>query len=580
MPLGETEADADDSSFREGGVLEITKGPASARSPSPLRQLAKATRSISDARGVDSVLDALATESRNLIGAHQAISSLTDERFGDPVVRSVSFSENYANAWSGDLRQIDTEAITRIAKSTPLLRLTQPELEAHVAWRGQSTPESRRPSLRGWLSAPLTGRDGGPVGLIHLSDKIEGEFTEDDETLLFQLAQIASIALENARLCQSLRQSEKQKDEFLATLAHELRNPLAAITNAVALIRLSPSGQHVDWGIELIGRQVRGLARLIDELIDVSRLTRGKIELRFELLDVAKVIHQAVQTVQPFIDERRHELTIKKEPGVLRIRADPIRLEQVLVNLLSNAAKFTDPGGKIGLTAETGKDEIVFRVTDNGQGVPAESLVSIFDLFAQGDRNLARSEGGLGIGLTLVKRLVALHGGSVEAHSAGLDKGTEFIVRLPAPREVEGATCDAIKATAKPFSPILIADDNVDLAQGLARLLKIAGHDVRIVHDGPSAVATAREMRPGLCMVDIGLPGMDGYQVARSLRQDPALQGATLIAISGYSQDSDRRRSRESGFDQYLVKPIDLDTLRGVLEDLTGKLSVQVNVEA
>ncbi len=576
MRFGETRADADDPLITEGGVPESPKSPAELpcveQRASCASRFAQAATTLRAARGVESVVAATAREARHLLGAHQAACSLTDERHGGQVVRAAAFSEKHSGAWSGDLSQMDAGLMTRIARSTPSLRLTQQELEAHASWSGEPSADSRRPPLQGWLSVPLTGRDGGVLGLIQLSEKMDGEFTEEDQSLLIPLAQMASIALENARLTQSFRQSEKQKDEFLATLAHELRNPLAAITNAVALIRLSPSGQHVDWGIELIGRQVRGLARLIDDLIDVSRLTRGKIELRFESLDVSKIVYQAVQTVQSLIDERRHELTIEKEPGVLWIRADPIRLEQVLVNLLSNAAKFTDPDGKIGLTVQTEEDQIVFRVRDNGQGIPVESQASIFDLFAQGDRQLARSEGGLGIGLTLVKRLVALHGGSVEVESEGEDKGTEFTIRLPASEEAGGASEGPAKPAARTTASILIADDNVDLAQGLARLLKIAGHDVRVVHDGPSAVTIAHETRPGLCMVDIGLPGMDGYQVAQSLRQDPALDGATLIAISGYSQDADRRRSRESGFDRYLVKPIDLDTLRGVLADLTGKL--------
>ena len=584
MPFGEAVADVDETSIRDGDRVEPTVRQGAPRSPerlaAQLRLLARATINIGAARGVDSVLAAVTTESRNVLGAHQAVCSLTDRRRGNQSVHSVSFSEKSATAWSGDLSQIETGLMTRIADRGGALRLTQSELEAHKGWDGETGVASRRPPLRGWLSAPLTGREGETLGLIHLSDKIDGEFTEEDQSLLIQLAQSASLALENARLTQSLRQSEKLKDEFLATLAHELRNPLAAINNAVALIRMSPSGPHVDWGIELIGRQVRGLARLIEDLIDVSRLTRGKIQLRCELLDVARVIQQSVQTVQSLIDERRHELTIRTEAGVRRIRADPIRLEQVLVNLLSNAAKFTEPGGKISLTAQTEKDMIVFRVSDDGPGIAAEALASIFDLFAQGDRTLARSDGGLGIGLTLVKRLVELHGGSVEARSEGRDKGTEFTVRFPAAQDAENATLAPIRGAARRTTGILIADDNVDLAQGLARLLKIAGHDVQVAHDGPSALAVAHETRPGLCMVDIGLPGMDGYQVARSLRMDPELNGATLIAISGYSQDIDRRRSRESGFDEYLVKPIDLDALRGILDDLAAPPSARVKAVA
>jgi PAS domain S-box-containing protein len=360
-----------------------------------------------------------------------------------------------------------------------------------------------------------------------------------------------------------LDETGHRKDEFLAMLAHELRNPLAAITTAVQLSTMSSVQDQINSGMEVINRQVKHLTRLIDDLLDVSRITRGKVQLRKERIDAFPVINGALEAIRPLIKQRNHELVVSLRPG-LRLDADPTRLEQILVNLLTNAAKYTESGGTIWFTAGHGGNDIVIKVRDTGIGIPPEKLPQMFELFAQGDRSLARSEGGLGIGLTLVRSLAEMHGGSVTATSEGPGKGSEFIVRLPAvatcaeviPR-LPAKTSQAIAHRAR----ILVVDDNVDMVRALVRLLELLGHDVQTAYDGPTAIETARVHRPEFVLLDLGLPGMDGYQVATRLRQEQGSQDAVIIAVTGYGQEDDRGRSREAGFDHHLVKPIDHNVL-------------------
>ncbi len=357
--------------------------------------------------------------------------------------------------------------------------------------------------------------------------------------------------------------ADHRKDEFLAMLAHELRNPIGTISNAIHLLKAPIATEHAEWSKDVIERQIKHLARLIDDLLDVSRITRGKIELRKERIDAAPVIASAVEAVRPLFDERRHELEVSYAPGTLWVDADPTRLEQTIVNLLTNAAKYTEAGGHIRLTACKEGERIAFRVKDNGAGIPTEKLPEMFELFAQGDRTIARSEGGLGVGLTIVKRIAELHGGSVSASSEGPGRGSEFTVLLPAAPQPE-AVRDGDRR-ARPdrtrFSRILVIDDNVDTAHGLSRLLKLLGHDVRTVHDGHAAITEALAFCPEFILLDIGLPGMDGYEVARQLRGHQEFRDAVIIAITGYGQDEDRLRSQKAGFNYHLVKPVDYQTL-------------------
>lgn len=374
---------------------------------------------------------------------------------------------------------------------------------------------------------------------------------------------------ERRRYTDQLKEADRRKDEFLAMLAHELRNPLAAIANAVQLARRTNAGDQRDWANGIIEKQVRHLARLIEDLLDVSRITHGKIELRKQRLDLVAVVKHAAATAAPFMKERSHELAVQIPAEPLYADADPTRMEQILVNLLSNAAKYTESGGRIQLGARRAGNEIVLEVQDSGIGMSPELLVRAFDLFAQGDRSIARSEGGLGIGLTLTKRLVEMHGGSITADSDGPGLGTRFTIRLPAAREPAPAPAAPTPGRAEPIDRaglrVLVVDDNADLAAGTARLLKLLGHSADVALDGPTALASARAHAPDVILLDIGLPGMNGYDVAREIRARGP-RNSVVIAVSGYGEEHATKPGREPEFDHHLTKPVELDALEAILE--------------
>jgi PAS domain S-box-containing protein len=368
---------------------------------------------------------------------------------------------------------------------------------------------------------------------------------------------------------QALKDADRRKDEFLAMLAHELRNPLAAINNAVQLSLRPTRDEDLVWSKEVIDRQAKHLARLIDDLLDVSRITRGKIRLNKERLDLAPIIVRAVEAVRPLMEARQHQLTLSIAPGPMRLLADATRMEQVLVNLLTNAAKYTDPHGHITLSAHH-DGKIILRVKDTGVGISSELLPHIFDLFTQAERSIDRSQDGLGIGLTLVKRLVEMHGGTVAATSDGPGKGSEFIIELPTVADAaEERPAPQPRRRRQEHAPaglrVLVVDDNLDTAAGMAKLLGASGYRVSAAHDGLRALEVARAERPDVILIDIGLPGMDGYLVAQELRKDDCCKNAVIIAISGYGQEQDRRRSRQAGIDHHLVKPVDYDALLALL---------------
>lgn len=391
-------------------------------------------------------------------------------------------------------------------------------------------------------------------------------------------AQASALVESLDRARRDLGDADRRKDEFLATLAHELRNPLAPIRNGLQVLRLAGHDRRaVEQVHEIIGRQVQHLVRLVDDLLEVSHISRGRIELRKERVELAAVIQSAVETSGPLIEASGHKLTVALPPAPLYLDADCTRLAQVLANLLNNSAKYTESGGDISLVAERDGGDVTFRVRDNGLGIPAEMLPRIFDMFVQVDGSIRRRQGGLGIGLTLVKELVEMHGGSVEAHSAGLRQGSEFIVRLPL--AAESRTTQGQEPSTLSFRPedeapalrILVVDDNKDSAESLGMLLRLAGQDVRIAHDGPAALDAARTYRPDLVLQDIGMPGMSGYEVARHLREHPATKKVVLVAITGYGQEEDRLRSRKAGFDEHLVKPVDFEALRSLLTSLQAQ---------
>jgi PAS domain S-box-containing protein len=367
-----------------------------------------------------------------------------------------------------------------------------------------------------------------------------------------------------------LADADRQKNEFLAMLGHELRNPLAPMRNAVHLLRLpgADSGM-VDQARDMMDRQLQQLVRLVDDLLDVSRIVREKIELRKEMIDVAQALERAVETAQPVLDARGHQLKTLLPLKRLYIEGDLIRLAQIVSNLLTNAAKYTSEAGEIVLAVEAVKDQVVIRVTDPGIGIDPMLLPRIFDLFVQGDHTLARSQGGLGIGLTLVKRLVELHGGTIEAKSEGKGKGSEFILRFPEiPAEATGSATKKAPVTWRRVTRrIIVVDDNVDAAESIAMILRLMGHQVFCVFDGQSVLKAAQNFKPEIVVIDIGLPGMSGYEVARDLRFHEELGPLALVAVTGYGQDNDRSLALAAGFN-HMTKPVNPDVLAAFVANL------------
>jgi PAS domain S-box-containing protein len=368
-------------------------------------------------------------------------------------------------------------------------------------------------------------------------------------------------------------EADRRKDEFLAMLSHELRNPLAPILNAVQVMLMADAPDpNVRWARDVIRRQVGHLTRLVDDLLDVSRITSGRIALRREPVDLAAAVERAVETSRPLLDARRHTLTVRLPAEPLRLDGDLTRLAQVFANLLNNAAKYTPDGGRVDLVAAREGGDAVVRVRDSGVGIPPDLLPQVFDLFTQAERSLDRAQGGLGIGLSLVKTLAELHGGRVEAHSAGPGNGSEFVVRLPLrTSEAEGLKDERgpdSSAALHPLSAgkrVLVVDDNVDTALTMARLLRAAGHATEAAYDGPAALAAARRFRPDVVLLDIGLPGMDGYQVARALRAEADGERPLLVALTGYGGDGAKQQAAAAGFDRHLVKPVDPDEVQALV---------------
>jgi len=380
--------------------------------------------------------------------------------------------------------------------------------------------------------------------------------------------------------------ADRRKDQFLAMLAHELRNPLAPIRNAVELMRrVDAPDPSFEAAREMVERQVKHLAHLVDDLLDVSRLTHGGIRLRQEPLDLTAVVAKAVEATRPLVESRNHELTADIPTQPIRIEADAARIEQVVTNLLNNAAKYTMPSGHIWLQVDKEGNEAVVRVRDNGIGVPPDVLGRVFEPFVQSDGSLAHTEGGLGIGLTLVRSLVEMHGGTVEAHSPGLGQGSEFIIRLPlrpegglaGPEREAAHTPETSPFTAARPVRVLVVEDNVDAAESLATLLRLWGHDVRVVHDGLDALDAARSYLPEVVLLDIGLPGLDGYQVAERLRTERGLASTLLVAMTGYGQPEDRRRSAEAGIHHHFVKPVEPFVLRNLLAEVAAPVNGQAS---
>jgi PAS domain S-box-containing protein len=415
--------------------------------------------------------------------------------------------------------------------------------------------------------------DGSPNGYVALLQDITRERTQELEREALLAGEQAARAEAQAerRMAESANRS---KDQFLAMLGHELRNPLAPISTALELMKLQGTPTFVRER-EIIERQVDHLTRLVDDLLDVSRIMSGKAELARRRVPIVTVVSSAIEIASPLLERRGHHLEVSVESDDLEVGGDAVRLAQVVSNLLTNAAKYTEPGGRIELTAFREGDDVVLRVRDNGIGIGPEMLGSVFDLFAQEQQSLERAKGGLGLGLTIVKSLVELHGGTVTAESPGQGQGSTFTIRLPVgvsstPAPPSIAARDRVAARARSLN-VLVVDDNVDAAELLAMALGRMGHEIRVAHDGPSALQLVESFIPDVAVLDIGLPVMDGYELAERLRSIPALREARLIAVTGYGQATDREKSAAAGFDAHLVKPVRLAELESCFADVLAR---------
>jgi len=373
-----------------------------------------------------------------------------------------------------------------------------------------------------------------------------------------------------------LAEANRSKEEFMALLSHELRNPLFPILNALNVQRQVKTDDPIlQQAVNIIERQVKQMVRMVDDLLDISRITKGKLRLNKERVELRGIVHRAAESARPLLTARKHEFSVSLPTEPIWVEADPTRLEQIVVNLLHNAAKYTNPGGLIRLSLKPAGQEAVVKVWDNGLGIPPEMLPRVFDLFTQVDGTLSRSHGGLGVGLALVRTLVEMHDGRVQAYSSGLNQGSEFTVILPALATVPQRETKVVPERDRPTGPsvrVLIAEDNIDAGDSLSLLLRLHGHEVVVARTGPSALEVASAFRPNVVLLDIGLPGMDGYQVAQRLRSEPIFKDVLLCALTGWSpSEADHDRPQKAGFDHHFVKPVDLKKLIALLDAIASK---------
>jgi PAS domain S-box-containing protein len=452
-------------------------------------------------------------------------------------------------------------------------RVIVPDLQAHVIWQQRKTAAVfRNAGIRAVQATPFISRSGQLLGMLSTHWCQPHQPAERELRLLDLLARQAADLVERHQAESALKKANRRKDEFMAMLGHELRNPLAPIVTALHLMRLK-NDTVTERERSVIERQVNHLIRLVDDLLDVSRITSGKVQLKKQWIELSNIVNRAIEMASPLLEQRKHSLVLKIAPAGFELHVDAERMAQAVSNLLTNAAKYTETGGEISIIARQAKDWIELCIRDNGMGIDPQLLPQIFDLFTQGTQPLDRSQGGLGLGLTIVRSLVQMHGGNVEARSEGAGKGSEFIIRLPLPT----ASHHRVSSQPPRFVPqpapipnrryILIVDDNEDAADTLKTSLEAAGHVVHVAHDGPSALKLAEEIIPDVAVLDIGLPVMDGYELARQLRAQRGLTRLPLIAISGYGQDSDQVRSKAAGFQAHLVKPVDPDQIELMLRN-------------
>ena len=494
----------------------------------------------------------------------QLVEAGADGREQLKLLASLGFTPEAARAW--EVVASDSRSTFGVSVRTRERVVVRDVTALDYAAGREDEDAFRQAGIRAVQTTPLVSRDARVIGMLSTHWRHPHEPTAAEQRNLDILARLVADFIEHRRSEQALRDADRRKDEFLATLAHELRNPLAPVRTGVQLLRMSGADQDVQRRVTaMIDRQVTHMVRLVDDLLEVSRIGRGKIELRKGLVDMSAVVRSALETAAGTIEGAGHQMAVSLPAEPAWIQADPVRLAQVVGNLLNNAAKYTEPGGTITVSCTRHGKDVVLSVRDTGAGISAEMLPRVFDLFTQVDSTVGRAQGGLGIGLALVKYLVEMHGGSVEARSEGPGRGSEFIVRLPlaAPgarpgAEVRGAPHLTAAALGR---RVMVVDDNHDAADSLAMLLKLMGAEVRTTYDGPSALAEMRSWLPSVVFLDLGMPGMDGYATAAQVRSDPQIQDVTLVAVTGWGQYEDRRRTKAVGFDAHLVKPVASDSL-------------------
>ncbi|NJR22688.1 MAG: response regulator [Richelia sp. CSU_2_1] len=577
--------------------LEFDRSQALARERSYLDRLQKLTAAsveINSTLSVEEILQLAVERARSILEAHQAAVNLNPAGNWERATTKISMSEKYAR-WQDYSEPPDGTGIySKVCQTQQVMRLTQAQLESHPAWHGFGKAAGKHPPLRGWLAAPLTARDGKNLGVIQLSDKYEGEFGEDDESLLVQLAQAVSGAIDNARLYEASVQANRMKDEFLATLSHELRSPLNAILGWTQLLRNRTFNPATTMrALETIERNARLQTQLIEDLLDISRIIRGKLTLNPCPVNLISIVEAAVNTVRLAADAKSievqfaiadlgtHNLEIceKNEFSDKSISApnprflvsgDPGRLQQVVWNLLSNAIKFTPRDGRVEIRLSRIDGEVELTVSDTGMGIAADFLPYVFESFRQADASITRTHSGLGLGLAIVRQLVELHGGTVRADSPGLDRGATFTFRLPAIQvatglgeEPEGLVVGADLRGIK----ILVVDDEVDSLEFLEFVLEECGAKVRAAASAAQALEAALEFVPDVLISDIGMPEEDGYSLLARLRAGKGKFRA--IALTAYARDEDRDRALAVGFDRHLAKPVSPDELVEVVAKLS-----------
>jgi PAS domain S-box-containing protein len=527
---------------------------------------------------IDEFLQLVTDRTREIIGAHQAVTSTTRGPDWAQAINAVSLSEKYARYREYDVKLDGSGMYALVCQANRSMRMTQAELEAHPRWRGLGREASRHAPMRGWLAAPLIGRDGRNLGLIQLSDKLEGDFTAEDEAVLNQLANVASAVVENIGLYHAAQGANRAKDEFLATLSHELRSPLSAVLGWARILRRGTLDRDTaERAVESIERNVRIQTQLIDDLLDVSRIVSGRLKLEVQTVELAPIIETCVDAVRPWAIEKGLRLDVVLDFQAF-VSGDSERLQQVMRNLLSNAIKFTPRGGRVQVRLHRTESVAEVVVSDTGQGIEPERLAHVFERLWQADSSTTRRHGGLGLGLAIARHLVQLHGGSIRAESAGPGTGATFTVRLPialvsAPLEHPSVPqAGAGEPSRLSGVRILVVEDESETRDVLDRILVERGAEVRSVASAGEAFELLGGWVPDVLLSDIGMPGEDGYSLMRRIRALPKERGGRVpaVALTAYVRADDRRRALKAGFQTHVGKPVDPDELALVIAGLAG----------